>query len=437
MGRWMSKKAFVSIEGSIVKIAVVKNKTSDIKFFESKLEELTDFLKKNSIRKLYFSVYLPDIFSFTLSLSFKAAKKKVLDSIVSNEIKKRYPALQSFSFIYDAFYEQKSTSVYCSVVSDSVFDFAEPLIKEGINIEAFCSIHTPLIAMVNSHLDSRNRLVSLFSDRLRYLFVFKDSKMIFERDFEAETDKFTEEDVANINITINYAIQNLRVQPEEVVLLGIHEQKIEGISIPYRFLSMGQADKFVVPLSMALHEKQIIKESFLPGNYKSFRKKIKYLNYAKIAMAFSAVALLFYNALIVFDVKRSYEDFVLHRDYIKRNEQSFFVFQNYLNKFEKQIKPYVALLEKRNSITDTRFCIHALAEATVKDVVNLSSVEIQNGQKTQIKIKGQTGGESFSQRLLNYSSFKSALSRQGFVIVNENWDLMKGEFSITAEYEVK
>lgn len=50
--------------------------------------------------------------------------------------------------------------------------------------------------------------------------------MILMREFEGSED-LTDEDIININMTMNYSIQNLRVIPNEVILIGVKKESFQ------------------------------------------------------------------------------------------------------------------------------------------------------------------------------------------------------------------
>lgn len=429
----MIKKAYLSIEGKSVKAVIPKKNIENAQFLEFPVDELLDFIKKNSIKELYLSVFFSELYTFRFSLPLQIPeKKKILEKLVFNEIRKRYPSIQQFSFIY----EPLKKWIRCYMVPEQSYQFIEEFIKAKVNIKALYPMHIPLISLINSYseLMEKNKIVCFFSEKSRFLFVFDNSEMIFMREFEGSED-LTEEDVTNINMTVNYSIQNLRVSPDEVIFIGTKEKEISGLILPYRFLSiLPNSEKYTVPLSMVLFEKDLKPRSILPQQYKNFKRKIKYLNYVSFVLLIIAVILSGYNLELFYKVKSIYSSIISQRQYILSREQEFFDVQKSIKQLETEIKPFIELQNQRNSLIDTRYILMSLGQAK-PELIKINSIEIINSQKPEIKIKGEARGKNFSERQISYLNFKSSLSQKGFRITNENWDLIKGELSIEAEYE--
>lgn len=431
------EKTYFSIEGDIVKAFIPKKNIEDSKFFEFSRDELMDFIKENSIKELYISAFFPDLYTFRFSLPFQIPnKKKILERLIFNEIQKRYPSLQQFSFIYETQMVEKRNWIRCYVVPDFSYSFIEEILKEKINIKALYPMHIPLISLVdaNSELKEKNKLVCFLSGKSRFLFIFEKSEMLLTREFEG-SDDITEEDVLNINMTVNYAVQNLRVNLQEIVFVGAEDREISGLIVPYRFLSvLPQKEKYAVLLSMLTFDEKLKNSNMLPREYKKFKQITKYLNYVGFTLIIAGVMLLGYNINSLYKLKSQYETLTAQRQYILKHEQEFVNFQRTIQKFETDLKPFVELQNRRNSMTDTRQIITNIAQAK-PDLIQLDSLEISNSEKLQIRIKGKSSGKSFSERQISYLKFKSSLTEKGFKITNENWDISKGDLSIDAVYE--
>ncbi len=435
----MKKRTFISIEGQKAKAALIKKDIENADFIEFSSDEILDFIKENSIKEVYLSVTFPDLLTFRFSLPFQIPdKKKILEKIVFNEIRKRYPSIQNFSFMYETYIEPARSWIRCYVASEDSCKFIEELIEAKINIKALFSVHIPLLYLINSYseLMEKNRIVCFISGKSRFIFVFEKSEMVLSRQYETE-ENLTDEDIININMTVNYSVQNLRVQPEEIIFCGIKKQEISGLNLPYRFLIvLPETEKYSVPLSMALFEKELKQKNMLPLQYRRFKKTVKYLKCASFIMLTVTVFLTAYNASVLFKLKSLYDKMILHKQYIMKHEQEFFSIQNTLKNFEMNLKPLIELQNKRNVIMDARFPLYSLSQAKT-ELIQINSIEILSGQKPQIKIKGHSTGQNFSQRQISYLNFTGALTQNRLKIVNESWDITKGDFSIDAVYEHK
>ncbi|MBC7189860.1 hypothetical protein H5U35_06580 [Candidatus Aerophobetes bacterium] len=85
-------------------------------------------------------------------------------------------------------------------------------------------------------------------------------------------------------------------------------------------------------------------------------------------------------------------------------------------------------------MVDMRYLLKSIGQAKT-EFIQIISVEILNAEKPELKIKGKSIGKSFSERQMSYLNFKASLEQGGFKIINESWDITKGELSIDAIYE--
>ncbi len=431
------KKAYLSIEAEIVKAIIAKKGIEDAEFLEFPRDEILKFIKENSIKELYISVFFSDLYTFKFSLPFQIPeKKKTLEKLVFNEIRKRYPSSEQFSFIYEKYMSEARSYIRCYVIPEASYQFIEEFIKANVNIKALYPTHIPLISFINSDSDlaEKNKIVCFVSGKSRFLFIFEKSEMILMREFEVSED-LTEEDTININMTVNYAIQNLRITPEEIIFTGTKHKEISGLILPHRFLSvLPEKEKYTLPLSMVLFEDNLKNSSTLPEDYRRFKKTVKYLNYAVSLLTITLLFLSGYNLESFYRLKSLYNSLASQKQYILQHEQEFINIQQIMKKFETELKPFVELQNKRNSMLDTRYIIMNVSQAKT-GLIQLDSLEILNYERPEIKIKGKSTGKTFSQRQFSYLNFKSSLSKQGFKITSENWDITKGELIINAVYE--
>lgn len=433
----MLNKAYLSIEGKYVKAVITKKNIENAQFLEFHVDELLDFIKENSIKEVYMSVSFSELYTFKLSFPFQISeKKKILEKLVFNEIRKIYPNIQRFSFMYETYMADSRTWIRCYMIPESSYQFIEEFIEARVNIKALYPLHIPLIFLVNSvsELIEKNKIVCFFSGKSRFLFVFEKTEMILMREFEGSED-LTDEDIININMTMNYSIQNLRVIPNEVILIGVKKRELSGLSLPYRFLSiLPEYEKYTVPLIMVLSGEDLKRKSILPEQYRRFKKTIKYLNYASFVFIITMIALFGYNLESFYKIKSIYSSMISQRQYVLEHEQEFFDIDKKIKKFETEMKPFIELQNKRNSMVDMRYLLKSIGQAKT-EFIQIISVEILNAEKPELKIKGKSIGKSFSERQMSYLNFKASLHQGGFKIINESWDITKGELSIDAIYE--
>jgi len=464
----MAKKAYISIEGNQAKVFINKGNVEEGEFYNVNPKELSEFIKEKGIKEAVIAQFIPNLISFQVSVPFasKIKNRKLLSGIVMAEIRKRYPAMQNFSFIYNLHETAGKAYLRCYVADEESLSFVNKIILEGVNVIAFYPLFLPLIEVVKTRSEKieKAQIICLFSDNFRMLFVLQGDEMLLQRSlalsaspqkkasqlalsaspqekaslFEAEEKNLTDEDVININMTVSYAVQNLRIKPEKVIFIGIKKQEIEGLTIPFEFIEFSpNLQNYAVPVYLKQFEKKLTGyEMFLP-EYKRYLQNRKYLNYASFVLLLFAFLLVIYNFSLFSEIDSYRKTLNSYRTEVSAKEKDFFVLQDSIKNFEKNLKPYIELQRKVNSLGDVRAPIEPLGEASKIKGVEINSIDIENGQPQKIKISGKIIGMSFTERQQSFMDFKNISVSKGLKITNEKWDLIKGEFALEGEYDAQ
>ena len=356
------------------------------------------------------------------------------------EIRKRYPAMQNFSFIYNLHETAGRAYLRCYVADEESLSFVNKIILEGVNVIAFYPLFLPLIEFIKTKSEKIEevQIICLFSDNLRMFFVLQGDEMFLQRSFEAEEKNLTDEDVININMTVSYAVQNLRIKPEKVIFMGIEKQEIEGFTLPFEFIeSPVNMQNYAVPVCLKQFEKKLTgNEIFLP-EYKRYLQNRKYLIYAGFVLLLFAFSLIIYNFSIFSEIDGYRKTLNSYRIKVSAKEKDFFILQDSIKNFEKNLKPYIELQRRFNSFGDVRAPIEPIGEASKIKGAEINSIDIENGQPQKIKISGKITGMSFTERQQGFTEFKSISVSKGLKITNEKWDLTKGEFALEGNYDAQ
>jgi hypothetical protein len=451
----MAKKAYISIEGNQAKVFINRGNVEEGEFYNVNPKELSEFIKEKGIKEAVIAQFIPNLISFQVSLPFasKIKNKKLLSGIVMAEIRKRYPAMQNFSFIYNLHETAGRAYLRCYVADEESLSFVNKIILEGVNVIAFYPLFLPLIEFIKTKSEKieEAQIICLFSDNLRMFFVLQGDEMFLQRSlalsaspqgkaslFEAEEKNLTDEDVININMTVSYAVQNLRIKPEKVIFIGIKKQEIEGLTIPFEFIEFSpNMQNYAVPVCLKQFEKKLTgNEIFLP-EYKRYLQNRKYLNYASFVLLLFAFSLIIYNFSIFSEIDGYRKTLNSYRIKVSAKEKDFFILQDSIKNFEKNLKPYIELQRRFNSFGDVRAPIEPLGEASKIKGVEINSIDIENGQPQKIKISGKITGMSFTERQQGFTEFKNISVSKGLKITNEKWDLTKGEFALEGNYDAQ
>lgn len=440
----MSRTAYISIEGTDVQVYIKNGKTRKEEiFYKVELKDLSEFIRKKGIKELIISQFLPNLITFRFNLPFteKTIKKnKILDGIVMGEIRKRYPSLNNFSFIYRLYEGAGGPYVRCYLLDEANFDTVNKLIIAGLNIKAFYPSFLPLIELLKAReeLAKNDQIICLISGKLRYLFVLHGEELILQRSFESSEESLGEEDVLNINMTVSYSIQNLRIKPEKVIFMGAKQQRIEGLTISYDFLEIPEnINAFTLPFCLFKFESKLKgKEFFLP-EYKAYLSTSKFINLGIAALLLSSILFFFYNLYSLNEINSQGKILNSYRNEIALKERDFFNLQEQINYFEKNLSPFIKLQNRKNSEGDIKVSLYPISEASKIKEVQINAIDIENKVPQKIKINGKIWGHSFTEIQRAYLDFKHKLFEKGFKISDEKWDFTKGDFTLEGEYEAQ
>jgi len=437
----MTKEAYISIEGVHAKIFIPKGKNIERGiFYQIETNELLTFLKENKIKQVTVSQFIPDFITLTIPIPFASRilkNKKLLNGITITEIRKKYPAIQNFSYFYKPYESAGRTYLRCYIVFEEQFNIFSNLVINGINVKAFYPSFIPIVEIVRDYQNSLdiNQIICYFSKNLRFLFILKKDEVIFQRFYESEPDKMTDEDVVNINMTVNYALQNLRINPEKIFFIGIKAKEIEGLNISYEFLNFSPFEEYILPISLQNIKDNLKGKEFSPSEYTNFKKIKRYFQIAVSVLLLIGLILIFNNFAMIKEVQINKKHLNVLRNEILAKEKEIFTLQDSIKYFEENIKPFLELQNKKNSLNDIRASIYPVSEAGKIKESQISSIEVENTKPQKIKITGKISGNSFTEREVAYTKFKDILINKGFIITKENWSFIKGEFNLEGNYE--
>lgn len=437
----MSKRAFISIEDKIVKAYIGDPRIlKEENFYELDLESLNEFLKKHEVKDLIISQFTDSLISLRFDVPFGRKiqkKKKLLDGIIKGEIRKRYPSLNNFSYSYN-FYESAAGAYFrCYLLDESFLNSLNNLIFQGIDIIAFYPSFIPLRELIKNKYESeKSYLICQFSQNNRYIFLFDGDELIFQRKYESSGSPLDEEDMININMTVSYSIQNLRIAPERVFFIGIERKEIEGLKIHYEFIDLpDNFNQYATLFSLIKFEKSLRGKEFFLLEYKKYLSTKKYLNLFSLILLSFIFLIIIYNFSIIYEIFNLKKSFSSIRSEIAQNKASFLNLQAEIDFFEKNLKPIIQLRNKQNLETDIRLSLYQISEASKDEQIEINSIDIENKMPQKVKVEGIIMGRNFTERQKIFLHFKDKLHEGGLKITRENWEIIKGEFSIEGEYE--
>ena len=296
----MSKQVAVSFEDNLVKVVFAsydKGKTVIQKTTVFKDEEFDSFLRTTRLPDLtvvcHFKRFYSDI------MTAPPTKPAYLRKIIEAEIRKRFPELQDFTYFYNASLgkstgEKGLTEVFFFAVDNNELNvIVERFNKHGKSVKY---IYPDALAL--SHLirasgdwDSKTVLSLLISEKDRALFLVKNGQVCFVRVTPSLGREITDVDIDNINMTVSYCRQNLRLNPELIILMndikkeGAFNTIIPAVPIiyPMNVLASEETLKFfTAPISAVISGKQVKNENLLPHKYGVLYTQKRIVSYAVV-----------------------------------------------------------------------------------------------------------------------------------------------------------
>jgi len=223
------------------------------------------------------------------------------ENLIRVEVQKSHPDLQTFTFFYrtigdvtiDGFLLNR-VAVF-SYTDDSLSEYISLFSRHGKTISKIYAAPYPIFKLAApSCLDDPNtpRFVIASIPNEKMILLSMNGEPAFIRRIPSADAELHGADTENINMTIDYCFQSLRIRPAEALLLNIHESLTEprqqiGIKIrlaslpPLAALAPDMAENFIAPLAAALHYADTPSLcDITPADYVTFTQGKKYLSVA-------------------------------------------------------------------------------------------------------------------------------------------------------------
>ena len=411
-------------------------------------EQFDAFLKANKMPNI--SVVYPFRKFYSDIIQAPPVKKAYLQTIVEAEIKKRYPELNQFSFFYyvlaDKTAEEKGLrDVFFFAVDHREIDpIVDRFDRYGKTIKAIY----PDILSVSHFLQTKDKgdrktfLGLLASNTDKSLFLVKNGQLRFIRITPSTGKDIQEADVDNINMTASYCLQQLRTNPQQVLLLNSAFDEARGktviptVRVGYDEKTMIPEEtfrEFMIPLSAILFSDTLKNDNLLPGRY-----RVLYIQ--RFAVAYSIIFFLLFSLIGFSYLMINLTEISLSREKIQILRKELAGSEFVVAGYDKQSADLQQILPLINLIKDARSGPDIEKALAMLHFLPMENVDIQNIQLVnkndalQMQIAGNVHASNFGnmhgtfQKLLNHFP-KDA----GTTILSRGLDLKSGQFQIEIE----
>ncbi|MDX9713984.1 MAG: hypothetical protein RBT37_01000 [Dissulfurispiraceae bacterium] len=235
----MAARIAVSLEEKGVRVLYASAGPRSIRIQKSLLlneGEFDRFLKKEGSRSFIVSADFKNIFHDLIQIPPVA--EKFIKSLVSNELKKRAPELGKFLFRYETVGEKfvegkKVKEIFAVAVSEEeVNGIVSHFASRGKIVDALYPNISCISALASASMNNNDDAALFVSESgfAKTLFVVNRGRLVFVRTASSTGSGIRDFDVQNVNMTISYCRQTLKLNPSVVMLAGSACQEYEASS---------------------------------------------------------------------------------------------------------------------------------------------------------------------------------------------------------------
>lgn len=452
-GKDLKRQVAVSFEDDLVKVVHASQDKGRLvveKTVMLKDEEFDTFLKANKMPNL--SIVYPFRKFYSDIITAPPVKKAYLDTIVETEIRKRFPELKLFSFFYtvlaDKSAEEKGArEVFFFAVDNGDIDtIVERFDRQGKTIKAIY----PDIFTVSHLVQSQDTkmyktvLCLLASNAEKSLFLVKNGQVRFIRITPSRGKDVQDTDIDNINMTVSYSQQQLRLNPERLVLLNsaIKEDQSKTVIPAVRVTSHEKVmlpeeefQNFNIPLAAILFSDILKNDNLLP-------KKYKMLYMQRFAVAYSILFFLLFSLIGLSYFTINLSDISSLRGKIDLLRKELVGTESVIAGYDKnavelqQILPLINLINDARSGSDIQKALTRLNFLPM-GTIDIQSIQINNKKDSlQMQISGNIHSTNFGNMHHTFQKLIDSFNKDaGMVTLSRNLDLKSGQFQI--EIEIK
>jgi hypothetical protein len=453
---YLTKRVAVSFEESIVRIVRFSSKGN--RLFADKTEiipddQFDDYLKKETAQEFLVSCSFRD--SYHAVVTVPVVKAGYLARILESEIRKTV-GVEDFSFIYFPLGERivdnkKIQEVfYYAVRNDHIKKIAGRFYDKGKMVKALYPSFFSVAALLKQTADSKSGPATFFGDETvigvsgteteKSAFLFKKDSLSFVREFKSLTRDISDLDLQDINMTISYCLQTLRLSPKLILLIGnLSESGSLSAATPVPMACLYKPD-FIHCSSETFNDFIIpIASFYAPGQAnilsREFRATYRLKNYLKnaslffVALTVLCLAVAGYDAVKLLDANSSLKSYVQDKELDR-------ILSDYSSKKVEvlQYAPAAAFLDSREPSIQ-RLLIR-LGEMDIKSArIRAVDVKLEN-ETFLIDLSGSVQANTYVSAQDGFQEMVDALGKiEGTKIVEKSLDIEKMGFSIKINYE--
>lgn len=459
------KKVSISFENDKVKVVFTEKKGGKIwvnDFLVLDRHSLKEFLKTDKTRQFYVTGSFAETVNEVVTVP--ALRGKSLLEFIKRELKKRYPDIDDFIVRYNIINEKDSDGAKTKEVLITAFpvDKVDDLLYDFIqNKKDVPQFQPDILSMFNilPAIDSP-ALVLFIQEQIRIMFFIYENNIYMVRKITGISNEIDDFDIQNINMTVNYCRQNLRLEPELLFVVGkqritsnlfplipVATLLLKDIEFPKTAQYKPEADEgslekedirnmLTLPLSAQFRPKL---GNFLSPSYALYRSVKKYFNLAIPVFALIILVIL----LLTFNTGRDILSYERKIKALKERTGDITAIFKELRTLEEKKGDIIYLnsLIKSSSFRENpNRLISVLSNSDLSGVdiriikihsVNRNSNHVNTEMKMEFTLEGISKGSSFGEVMKNYNNFLNSLKEDAETTIDyETLDVEKRNFTI-------
>ncbi|MDD2851523.1 MAG: hypothetical protein PHY09_06425 [Desulfuromonadaceae bacterium] len=383
------------------------------------------------------------------------AAAKHYEKLVRGEVLRLHPELTAFSFMYHIIGDSMIDTKPFNKIA--VFSYADAFLADFMSELNTAEMATSAIypapyviqklALSTCSADPDQPCIVIASlQGEKFFLVSENGELEFVRKIPSLYDSLLPDDTNNINMTVDYCFQSLRLRPIEAVMLNQPKFSLDLshlVSIPFRAalppeltdLPAYIVQEYLAPVAAALHAVTSPRTgNILPSGYTRDAVHKKIFAGATLFMALLSLvaALLFVKEFMA--VSRLKSSISGIKTELRDSAQELAAFRA-LEKDVGQFKQPLELINKHNASANPATALAAL-HLPVSEDYQIKSVSVQNGVGwTNIRIEGTLNGSGYSNTQALYEKFVAQVAQlPGLTAVSGNVDVKLKSVNIQARY---
>ena len=387
-------------------------------------------------------------------ISIPPAEEKYLRTLIELEIKKRVPELKDFSFFYEELRDvqkegKKSKDIFFFAVTnedldavlnrfskhDKIITFLYPNVlplSRFLHIED-CEEGQPILGVVDLGTN-------------KTIFLARDKKLNFVRAVQSDKRGISGLDIENVNMTVAYCRQVLRLNPSRVVFFGAPNGghvdiapiiPVASVKYPSNITAFeGIIADYVIPISALAHAKELHASNLLPLVYRG-------INVQRKIMVYAVLIFLFFSVLGIGYIGIKVTDMILTRGEIKRVRQDIAVKQYVIGEYEKthealqKMEPLIKFMNTVHSSPDIQKVLTSLQVFSMS-YVNVKSISMKDEQNgLLLQVEGNIAARSYKELQSNFESLIQAMKKTNELeLTNQVLNLKDKSFKMELKWKI-